>query len=221
FSPRNIFNFDSYKPLSMGDGLKLSLREQAIGYFKTYSLSLTEPSLCGWKYVQLSTSFSYTIQIFYEYHNRPAVKSRSFTITGGSVGLAKKVKWPDDYFVWSNAISFQHYNLNNYNTGLFTFGDGSSNNLAYTIGISRNNTATNPVYPTSGSDFSITAKMTLPYSAFNGVDYKSLANDRAVQQGIIENPGSNSAQIVNAQERRSEIDQERFNWLEYYKIKFN
>src|SRR5690606_40838871 len=69
--------------------------------------------------------------------------------------------------LWSNAISFQHYSLSNYNTGLFTFGDGYSNNLAYTIGISRNNTATNPIYPTSGSEFSISAKLTPPYSAFN------------------------------------------------------
>lgn len=221
FSLRNIFNLNAYKPLPMGDGQKLSLRAQASGYYQTYSISLTEPWLGGRKPVQLSTSFSHTIQNYYDYNNRRSDKSRSFTITGGSVGLAKKVKWPDDYFVWSNAISFQHYNLNNYNTGLFTFGDGYSNNLAYTIGISRNNTATNPIYPTSGSDFSITAKMTLPYSAFNGVDYKSLADERASKQEIIENPASNSAQIVNAQERRSEIDQERFNWLEYYKIKFN
>ncbi|HBC04025.1 MAG TPA: outer membrane protein assembly factor BamA, partial [Aequorivita sp.] len=159
FSLRNIFNLSSYKPLPMGDGQKLSIRAQASSYYQTYSISLTEPWLGGRKPVQLSTSFSHTIQNFYDYNNRRADKSRSFTITGGSVGLAKKVKWPDDYFVWSNAISFQHYNLNNYNTGLFTFGDGYSNNLAYTIGISRNNTATNPIYPTQGSDFSITAKL--------------------------------------------------------------
>ncbi|AFL80345.1 outer membrane protein/protective antigen OMA87 [Aequorivita sublithincola DSM 14238] len=220
FSLNNIFNLKSYRPLPMGDGQQLSIRAQASGYYQTYSLSLTEPWLGGKRPVQLSTSFSHTIQNFYDYNNRRADKSRSFTITGGSVGLAKKVKWPDDYFVWSNALSFQHYNLNNYNTGLFTFGDGYSNNLAYTIGISRNNTATNPIYPTQGSDFSLTAKMTLPYSAFNSVNYKSLAEDRALQEGIINNTSSNSAQVVNARERRSSIDQERFKWLEYYKIKF-
>ena len=143
-------------------------------------------------------------------------KSRSFTITGGSVGLAKKVKWPDDYFVWSNAISFQHYNLNNYNTGLFTFGDGYSNNLAYTIGISRNNTATNPIYPTQGSDFSITAKLTLPYSAFNNVDYKAISNER----DLLELTPQDDPEYIDDRKRISEIDQERFKWLEYYKIKF-
>ncbi len=220
FSLRNIFNLKSYKPLPMGDGQKLSLRAQASSYYQTYSLSLTEPWLGGKKPVQFSTSFSHTVQYFYDYSRRDADKSRSFTITGGSVGLAKKVKWPDDYFVWSNAVSFQHYNLNNYNTGLFTFGDGYSNNLAYTIGISRNNTTVNPIYPLAGSDFSLTAKLTPPYSAFNNVDYKALREDRAIQEEILSDPNSNSSQMVNAQNRRSEIDQERFKWLEYYKIKF-
>ncbi|KJJ40107.1 BamA/OMP85 family outer membrane protein [Aequorivita vladivostokensis] len=216
FSLRNIFNLSSYKPLPMGDGQKLSIRAQASSYYQTYSLSLTEPWLGGRKPVQLSTSFSHTIQNFYDYSNRRADKSRSFTITGGSVGLAKKVKWPDDYFVWSNAISFQHYNLNNYNTGLFTFGDGYSNNLAYTIGISRNNTATNPIYPTQGSDFSITAKLTLPYSAFNNVDYKALSNERA----LLEQTPQDDPEYIDDRKRISQIDQERFKWLEYYKIKF-
>ncbi|WP_245574853.1 BamA/OMP85 family outer membrane protein [Aequorivita capsosiphonis] len=216
FSLRNLFNLKAYKPLPMGDGQKLSLRAQASGYYQTYSLSLTEPWLGGRKPVQLSTSFSHTIQNFYDYNNRRADKSRSFTITGGSVGLAKKVKWPDDYFVWSNAISFQHYNLNNYNTGLFTFGDGYSNNLAYTVGISRNNTATNPIYPTSGSEFSLTAKLTPPFSALNNVDYKSLKNERA---DLLLVP-SDAPNYVDANKRISEIDQERFKWLEYYKVKF-
>ncbi|SRX75548.1 outer membrane protein assembly factor BamA [Aequorivita antarctica] len=216
FSLRNIFNFKAYKPLPMGDGQKLSLRAQASSYYQTYSLSLTEPWLGGKKPVQLSTSFTHTIQNYYDYNNRQADKSRSFTITGGSVGLAKKIKWPDDYFVWSNAISFQHYNLNNYNTGLFTFGDGYSNNLAYTIGISRNNTATNPIYPTQGSDFSITAKLTIPYSAFNNIDYKALSEERD-QLDLVTSDNPN---FVNASKRISEIDQERFKWLEYYKIKF-
>lgn len=216
FSLRNIFNLDSYKPLPMGDGQKLSLRAQASSYYQTYSVSLTEPWLGGKKPVQFSASFSHTIQNFYDYRNRRADTDRSFTITGGSLGLAKKVKWPDDYFVWSNALSFQHYNLNNYNTGLFTFGDGYSNNLAYTIGISRNNTATNPIYPTSGSDFSITAKLTPPYSAFNSVDYGALKDERA---RLLET-SSDDPNFVNANQRISEIDQERFKWLEYYKVKF-
>jgi outer membrane protein insertion porin family len=39
-----------------------------------------------------------------------------------SVGLAKRLTVPDDFFVLSQSLSYQHYDLNNYNTGLFTFG---------------------------------------------------------------------------------------------------
>ena len=62
------------------------------------------------------------------------------------------------------SVSFQYYDLNNYNTGLFTFGDGASRNFAYTIGLTRNNKGINPIYPTYGSEFSVSAKFTLPYS---------------------------------------------------------
>lgn len=221
FSLRNIFNLKSYRPLPMGDGQTLALRVQASSYYQTYSMSLMEPWLGGKKPIQFSTSFSHTEQYLYDFYERRADRSKSFTITGASVGLAKKLKWPDDYFVWSNSLSFQHYNLNNYNTGLFTFGDGYSNNLAYTVGLSRNNTSVNPIYPLSGSKFSITAKLTLPYSAFNNVDYKSLKEERQLQEEIISDPNANSSQLVDARIRRSEIDQERFKWLEYYKVKFN
>lgn len=207
FSLRNIFNGEAYKPLPMGDGQKLSLRAQASSFYQTYSVSLVEPWLGGKKPVQLSTSFSHTIQYYYDYQDRSADRDRSFLITGGSIGLAKRLQWPDDHFVLSHAISFQHYNLKNYNTGLFTFGNGFSNNLAYTIGLSRDNTFTNPVYPLGGSKFSVTAKLTPPYSFFNDVRYSELENDPDFQ---------NEDGTAN----QSAIDQKRFNWLEYYKIKF-
>ncbi len=216
FSLRNILNKDAYKPLPMGDGQKLSIRAQGSRYYQTYSLSLTEPWLGGKKPVQLSTSISHTIQYYYDPRANDVDKDRRFLITGGSVGMAKRLKWPDDFFTLSNAVSYQHYNLKNYNTGLFTFGDGESNNLAYTIGISRNNTATNPIFPTSGSEFSATAKVTLPYSAFSSTDYTELANEREELDGIV----PSDPDYIDATERIAEIDQERFRWLEYYKLKF-
>ena len=207
FSLRNIFNGESYRPLPMGDGQRLSLRAQASSFYQTYSVSLVEPWLGGRKPVQFSTSFSHTVQYFYDFVERRTDRNRRFLITGGSVGLAKRLQWPDDHFVLSHALSFQHYNLKNYTTGLFTFGDGFSNNLAYTIGLSRNNTYTNPVYPLGGSDFSITAKLTPPYSLFNGVKYSRLPFDPEFQN-------------EDGTPNQSLIDQKKFNWLEYYKIKF-
>ncbi|OAB81744.1 outer membrane protein assembly factor BamA [Cochleicola gelatinilyticus] len=216
FSLRNIFNKEAYKPLPMGDGQKLSLRAQGSSYYQTYSLSLTEPWFGGKKPVQLSTSFSHTVQYFYDFRNREADRDQRFLITGGSVGLATRLKWPDDFFTLSQAISFQHYNLQNYNTRLFTFGNGYSNNLAYTIGLSRNNTGTNPIYPTYGSEFAITAKLTPPFSAFSNTDYKALKDRRDVLVAEIQDTGG----TVDTQQEIGEIDQERFKFLEYYKIKF-
>jgi outer membrane protein insertion porin family len=63
-----------------------------------------------------------------------------------SVGLAKRLTVPDDFFVLSQSLSYQHYDLNNYNTGLFTFGDGTSRNK-HTIG-SRNNKGKSIFLPT-------------------------------------------------------------------------
>jgi len=216
FSLRNIFNKDAYHPLPMGDGQKLSIRAQGSSYYQTYSLSLVEPWLGGKKPIQFSVSFSHTIQYFYDFRSRDVDRDRRFLITGGSLGLAKRLKWPDDYFTLSHAVSYQHYNLKNYNTGLFTFGDGQSNNLAYTVGISRNNTATNPIFPMSGSEFSVTAKVTIPYSVFSSTDWEALKNERDDLSDVP--PGD--IDFVDATERIAVIDQERFKWLEYYKLKF-
>ena len=217
FSLRNIFNFDTYKPLPLGDGQRLSLRAQGSTYYQSYSINIMEPWFGGKKPIQLSASFSHTKQFYYDMYSRDTDRSKSFLITGGSVGLAKRLQWPDDHFILSNSISFQHYNLSNYNTNLFTFGDGYSNNLAYILGISRNNTGVNPLYPTSGSEFSITGKFTPPYSLFSSKDFKALAEKRAdIESELRENP-SNAQELSD---RRSEIDQERFNWLEYYKVIF-
>ncbi len=248
FSARSIFKKDAYKPLPMGDGQKVSLRAQASNFFQTYSLSFSEPWLGGKKPINFSTSISHSKQF---YSSSTGVdKGKSFNISSISVGVAKRLTIPDDYFTLSNAVSFQYYDLNNYsNFSLFTFGNGASRNLAFTTALSRNNKGTNPIYPMYGSEFSITAKFTLPYSLFNGIDYANLGNQEEYKLKYDENstfiPNSNNGiapkygdyvkygtndqgvtgyyRVDSYQEAdadRSKVDQKRFNWLEYYKIKF-
>lgn len=217
FSIKDIFKKEAYTPIPMGDGQKLSLRLQASRFFQTYSFSFSEPWLGGKKPVNFSTSISHTKQFLYDPFTRKADKSRRFNITGISVGIAKRLTVPDDFFTLSQAVSFQHYDLQNYNTGLFTFGDGSSKNLSYTIGISRNNTTFDPIYPTGGSNFSLTAKMSVPYSLFNKVDYTALKSERDQLEEDLQNDPTNT----DASDRIAEIDQERFDWLEFYKVKFS
>jgi outer membrane protein insertion porin family len=236
---RNLFNKDAYKPLPMGDGQKVSLRLQGSSYFQTYSISFAEPWFGGKKPVQFSTSVSYSKQYLNNFNTNDVDRSKSFNILTLSVGLAKRLTVPDDSFVFSNALSFQYYDLNNYNTGLFTFGNGSSRNFAYTIGLSRNSKGSNPVFPTYGSEFSISAKFTPPYSLFNGIDYADLENQAEYKlknntgagyfdhndhyvstSDYIDEDGNYAATYQDAATDQSKVDQKKFNWLEYYKIKF-
>lgn len=227
FAIKDLLNKEAYKPIPMGDGQKLALRLQASRFYQTYSFSFSEPWLGGKRPVQFSTSISHTKQFLYDFITRRADKSRRFNITGITVGLAKRLSVPDDYFTLSQALTFQHYDLQNYNTGLFTFGDGSSKNLSYTVGLSRNDTRIDPIFPTGGSNFAVTAKLTLPYSLFNDVDYTALKTERNEKQDIIDayrvlsNPTSAQTNEFNeAVDRRSQIDQERYKWLEFYKVSF-
>ena len=208
FSMQNLWNKKAYKPLPMGDGQSLALRLQASQFYSTYSFSFSEPWLGGRQPVQFSTSLSHTNQYRYDYFTRRADKSQSFEISGISIGLARRLKVPDDFFTLSQSLAYQYYNLNNYYTGLFTFGDGEASNLTYTIALSRNNTYTNPIFPTGGSTFSISAKFTPPYSLFNDIDYADLKNQAKYQD-------------LQGNVLQDKIDQERFRWLEYYKLKFN
>ena len=249
FSARNIFKKEAYKPLPIGDGQKMSLRLQGSSYFQTYSLSFSEPWLGGKKPVSFSTTLSHSKQFLYNYSTRNVTRNQSFNISSISVGIAKKLTVPDDYFVLSQSVSFQYYDLNNYKTGLFTFGNGASRNLTYTIGLTRNSKGVNPIFPTYGSEFSIVGKFTPPYSLFNGVDYGDLGNQKAYKirytadsdyQTVTTSDGydpivgdylketsegSGVYETVHsdwqsASADRGKVDQKRFNWLEYYKIKF-
>ena len=218
FSIKNLFNKEAYKPVPMGDGQKLALRLQASRFYQTYSFSFTEPWLGGKKPVQFSTSLSHTRQFGYNYQTRKADKSQSFNITGITVGLAKRLSVPDDFFTLSQAVSYQYYDINNYRNGLFTYDNGYSNNLSYTISLNRNNTFNDPIYPLGGSNFTVSAKVSLPYSLFNGVDYKDLSE----QRGQLEEEYTDATALRRDQinDEIGAIDQERFKWLEFYKIKF-
>ena len=245
FSARNMFKKEAYKPVPMGDGQKVALRLQASAFFRTYSLSFSEPWFGRKKPVQFNTSFSYTTQFDNNFQTQQVDRSKSFNILTISAGIYKRLTVPDDYFGLSQTISYQHYDLNNYNTGLFTFGDGASRNLAYTVGFSRSNKGVNPIFPIYGAEFSVTGKFTLPYSLFNGVDYASLGDQKEYKyiytgpsytgdNGVRVNSGdyleaipsqfsptpSSVADYKDGAADPAKVDQEKYKWLEYYKLKF-
>ncbi|MFC2147734.1 outer membrane protein assembly factor [Bacteroidota bacterium] len=219
FSIKNIFNGKAYKPVPMGDGQTFALRLQASRTFRVYSLNFSEPWLGGKKPVRFNMSFSRTQQFLASFDNSGRIqvnKDQQFSITGVSVGLAKRLQWPDDFFTISHALGYQLYDFQNYNSGLFRFGNGTSNSLAYTLGISRSSAGPGRIFPLSGSIFEVTAKLTPPYSLFNDKDYKGL-QDRSNELSEINQQRPLTPDEISEQES---IEQERFKWLEYFKIKF-
>ena len=190
FSIRNIFNKAAYKPLPMGDGQSLSLRLQTSRTFNTYSFSFTEPWLGGKKPQSLSFSIYSSNQYQFNFQTGDVDRNQSLGIIGASLGLGKRLKWPDDFFQLSQTISYQSFNLNNYGfrVGADILNNGTLNNLSYSAVIGRNSAGPSLIFPTYGSDFSLAVKATLPYSLFSDKDYDNLDT------------------------------QEKYKWLEYYKV---
>ena len=208
FSTRNMTNRKAWRPLPMGDGQTFALRLQSSTFYNTYSLNFAEPWLGGRQPVQFSFSISSTKQFRYDYFTRKADKNQFFEIRGLTIGMARRLSIPDDYFQLSQALSYQYYKLNNYYTGLFTFGDGESHNLSYNISLLRNNTYTNPIFPVGGSSFTISARLSPPYSLITGDDFSDI-EERSEYTNYKGEP---------IQEK---VDQAKFRWLEFYKVKFN
>ena len=174
FSMRNIFNKKAWKPLPMGDGQKLSLNVTTYGtHYISYGLSFTEPWLGGRKPNAL------TVSLYQSYYSKFVERTSSdwgwFKMTGGTIGLGRRLTWPDDYFSLYQGINLKRYNLNNYQTGYLNVGDGNGqfNLISYNFVLSRNSVS-QPIYPRNGSEFQLGLEITPPYSLLSSKDYSSL-----------------------------------------------
>lgn len=173
FSVRNIFKGEAWHPLPTGDGQKLMIRAQTNGtYYQAYSISFVEPWLGGRKPNSLSVSAYHTIRSSGQLYNY----EQAMKVSGVSVGLGRRVAWPDDFFVLSHDLSFQRYTLENYAEGYFLFTNGKSNNISLTTTLSRNS-MDQPIYPRRGSLFSLSCQVTPPYSLFDNYDYTKLPTE--------------------------------------------
>ena len=174
FSIKNIFNKKGWDPLPTGDGQKLSLRAQANGkQYQSYSVTFQEPWLGGKKPQSLSVSLSHANQKQYNYQTRE-FDGGSLKMTGLSVGLGRRLTWPDDYFYLNNSLSYNRYDVDNMGTSL-GFSTGIANNIAFTSSLSRNS-IDQPMYPRGGSSLSLSLSLTPPYSAWNSLDYENATN---------------------------------------------
>ena len=184
FSMRNFFKADAWDPLPSGDGQRLSIRAQTNGkFFQSYNASFTEPWLGGKKPNAFTVGLQRSIQTngVTKKQESNGIERQALTITGGSISLGKRLKWPDDYFQLLAGVSYLYYDIENYrtgrSTGVFALENGTSNNLAFIFNISRNS-AFDPIYPRYGSNIRLNTKLTLPYSLWDGVDYSGDISDQ-------------------------------------------
>lgn len=183
FSISNFLDFKNWDPLPVGDGQVLSLQFQANGrQYQSYNISFTEPWLGGKKPNALTIGGSYSYQgDFLDYRNPRAGISGSFRIVRGFVSLARRLKWPDNFFTLSNSLEYSKYTLNNATRIGYQLGciDCDANNINLRTTISRNS-IDNPIYPRSGSNLTLSVSLTPPYSLLNNTNYDKLSFEESI-----------------------------------------
>ena len=189
FSARKIFDKKAWQPFPVGDGQKLAFTAATNGtYYVAVNGSFTEPWLGGRRPQSLSVQLYYNLYSNGYYVSKDDSRYGSLRLSGANVSFGKRLKWPDDYFIMSHNLSFRHYNINNYSYGY---------SLAFSNGVANDlaytftlsrNSLDSPIYSRSGSEVSVSVSATPPYSSMNGRDYSTAT------------------------------DQEKYRWLEYYKV---
>jgi outer membrane protein insertion porin family len=189
FAMRNFFDLKQWRPYPSGDGQSLSIRAQSNGrVYQSYNISFVEPWLGG------KNPNTFSVSLFRSLMTNGTRKGedgrQAMIIDGGSIGLGKRLTWPDDYFSIYGEMSYQRYSLNDYNVYRFLFENGTSNLLSLTARLSRFSTSPNLIYPRSGSSFTLSVQATPPYSGISG-------------QNLLGAP-----------------DEVKYNWIEFHKWNF-
>ncbi|KYG78533.1 MULTISPECIES: POTRA domain-containing protein [Roseivirga] len=169
FSVKNIGDWDKWRPYPSGDGQKLSLQVQSNGRrFRNYSMVFSEPWLGGRKPNNFTVSLNRTVNRSIDFFNDNEVLG-FLKATGFSVGLGRRLTWPDDYFQVQNSIRYQLYEVSNFGNTL-GFTSGRSHSLTFNTTISRSN-IDQPTYPSYGSQFTFSINATPPWSVISPDDY--------------------------------------------------
>ncbi len=216
FSTRRFFDKTAWRPVPLGDAQNLSVRFQTNGtYYTSLSASFSEPWLFGKKPTSLNMSLYYTRQTNSYLAFNVLNNDEYMEVYGFAAGIGKRLKWPDNYFVLYNQLSWQTYKLQDW-AYQFMFDTGISHNLSYTLSLSRNSTD-QQIYPRQGSDFSFSLQLTPPYSllrkkGISGYDSKNLDENGA------------PTPIYTTDWRKINYDlqsaEQRYRWIEYHKWSF-
>lgn len=116
-------------------------------------------------------------------------------MVGITVGLGKRLRWPDDYFTFQTSLTYNWYYLKNWEY-LYYMNNGTSNSIVLGLTLERNS-LDNPYYTRRGSMFSLSLQMTPPASLFGKKNWEKLYH-----------------------ENTTESKKEMYRWIEYWKLKF-
>jgi len=181
FAASRLFDPKAWRPVPSGDGQTFSVRAQTNGrLYQSYNFSFIEPWFGGKK------PNSFSISGYYSKMNRNPyafwqgggknVPDEYYSVIGASLGLGRRLTWPDDFFTLYNGFSYQRYRVKDY-PGLFIVDNGYFNNFSFTTTIGRNS-QTQMIYPRGGSNISLSLQITPPYSLLNpNRDYTNIADD--------------------------------------------
>ena len=201
-SLKNTFKKGAWRPYPMGQNQRLSLSAQTNGtYYKAFAFSFTDPWLGGKKpnSFTLSAHFSEQNNAYYVWQS----STQYFRTYGVAAGLGKRLNWPDPYFTFYAEASYERYGLKNWSSFVMT--NGAANLASIKLVLSRNS-VDQPIYPRRGSEFTASVQATLPYSLWDGKNYKELEQ--------IANNTNNSSAV------RDRANQERYRWVEFHKWQF-
>ena len=219
FSTRRFFDKKAWRPVPLGDAQNLSFRFQTNGrYYTSLSASFMEPWLLGKKPMSLSLSGYYSKMTDSYLAIGILSTDKMFEVFGFNAGLGFRLKWPDNYFVLYNNLSWQTYKLTNWTNSYFAFNDGISHNLSYTLSLTRNSTD-QQIYPRTGSEFSASVQLTPPYSLFRKYTYK---NGQKVNVASWKDVNYDATYVDESGASQKEwTSAKRYKWIEYHKWKFN
>ena len=191
FSVKNIGNWDKWRPYPSGDGQRLSLQIQSNGRrFQSYSLTFSEPWLGGKKPNNFTVSVNRTANRNIGFRTRDL--NGFLKVTGFTIGLGRRLRWPDDYFTIQNSFSYQFYDVFNFGRTL-GFSTGQANSLTFNTTIARSN-IDSPQFPRYGSQVTLNVNLTPPVSLIN---QKKFSGDAVL------------------------TSTERYRWIEYHKWMFD
>ncbi|WP_410522260.1 BamA/OMP85 family outer membrane protein [Muribaculum intestinale] len=214
--------------IPQGEGQTFTISAQTNAkYYQSYSISFLDPWFGGKRPNSLSVSAYYARQTginssYYSsnwrnpygynywgssnYYNDYYQNSyenaydpnKVLQMIGVTVGIGKRLSWPDDYFTFQAEIGYQWYYLKNWDY-LYYMNNGTSNSLTLGLTLARQS-IDNPLYTRSGSIFSLNLQLTPPASLFGKKDWKRLSEE-----------GNNGS---------VEAKKELYRWIEYWKLRF-